>query len=91
MLLEYQSVERFCSFLEIAVCFFFVTSLFIHFYLLSYFREVTVTLEGVDKQGNFFASIQYAGRDVAEELLKQGFATFVPWSATPRGADVSAR
>eukprot|EP01113_Clastostelium_recurvatum_P025617 TRINITY_DN3083_c0_g1_i3.p1 TRINITY_DN3083_c0_g1~~TRINITY_DN3083_c0_g1_i3.p1 ORF type:complete len:975 (+),score=300.57 TRINITY_DN3083_c0_g1_i3:47-2926(+) len=54
-------------------------------------REVSFTLDGVDKQNNFFGSIQYVGRDVAEEMLRQGFGTYVAWSATPRGAETCAK
>jgi staphylococcal nuclease domain-containing protein 1 len=48
-------------------------------------RDVQLTLEGVDKMGNFFGSISYQGHDVAEELLKAGLAHFVQWSASARG------
>eukprot|EP01133_Synstelium_polycarpum_P017470 gene17470-20845_t len=49
-------------------------------------RDVTLTLDTFDKSGNLFGSIQVAGRDVGEELLKQGLGSFVPWSAAARPA-----
>ncbi|EFA75440.1 nuclease domain-containing protein [Heterostelium album PN500] len=49
-------------------------------------REIQLTLDTFDKQGNLFGSIHCAGKDVAEELLRQGLGTFVGWSANSRSA-----
>jgi len=42
-------------------------------------REVTVLLEAVDKY-NCYGSVSYLGRNLAEELLKNGLARYVEWS-----------
>ncbi|GAM23551.1 hypothetical protein SAMD00019534_067260 [Acytostelium subglobosum LB1] len=47
-------------------------------------RDITLTLDTLDKQGNLFGSVMCAGKDVAEELLRQGLGSFVAWSATNR-------
>jgi len=46
-------------------------------------REVQVTFDSLDKRGAFFGSMNYAGRNVADELLKIGLAKFTEWNANP--------
>lgn len=44
-------------------------------------RDVEVLLQGVDKQGNLFGAVLHPnGKDVRQELLKQGLARMVDWS-----------
>ncbi|KAM9953356.1 hypothetical protein ACTFIR_008422 [Dictyostelium discoideum] len=49
-------------------------------------RDVQLTLDTFDKQGNLFGTIKCADRDVACELLKNGLGTYVPWSGATRSA-----
>jgi len=44
-------------------------------------RDVTVLLEGVDKF-NCYGSISYLGRNLSEELLKNGLGKYVEWSGS---------
>jgi len=44
-------------------------------------RDVTVILEGVDKF-NCYGSVSYLGRNLAEELLKNGLGQYVEWSGS---------
>jgi len=50
-------------------------------------RDVQITLEGVDKQGNFFGTVLFEGRNIADQLLAQGLAKFVEWNASPQDKD----
>lgn len=45
-------------------------------------------LQGLDKFGNVFGSIQYPKGNIAAKLLELGYGKYVPWSAqiTPDGA-----
>lgn len=60
-------------------------------------REVTLTVDGIapgnttDKQVSFSGSIDYKAHDVAEELLKEGLAKYVPFSAASRGTEWVAK
>jgi staphylococcal nuclease domain-containing protein 1 len=47
-------------------------------YLLN--RDVSIIFEGVDKRV-FYGSISYAGHNISEELLANGLAEYVDWSA----------
>jgi len=47
-------------------------------------RDVQISLEGVDKQGNFFGTVLFEGKNIAEQLLSQGLAKFVEWNANPQ-------
>ncbi|KAK5582502.1 hypothetical protein RB653_004087 [Dictyostelium firmibasis] len=49
-------------------------------------RDVKLTLDTFDKQGNLFGTVKCAERDVACELLKNGLGTYVPWSGATRSA-----
>ena len=44
-------------------------------------RDVHVLLQGTDKLGNFFGSIQYPKGNITVKLLEKGFGKLVPWSA----------
>lgn len=43
-------------------------------------RDVSVHLGGVNKDETFYGTVLFGGKNVAEELLKNGFARFVQWS-----------
>jgi len=45
-------------------------------------RDVQISLEGVDKQGNFFGTVLFEGKNIADQLLAQGLAKFVEWNAS---------
>jgi endonuclease YncB( thermonuclease family) len=52
-------------------------------------RIVQLNLKGLDHKGDSFtAKISYAGKNVAEELIKAGFATFVEWNAPREDVDL---
>jgi staphylococcal nuclease domain-containing protein 1 len=42
-------------------------------------RDVQVIIEGVDKY-NFYGTVNYEGKNIAEELLKAGLGRYVDWS-----------
>jgi len=44
-------------------------------------RDVTVILEGIDRY-NCYGSVSFMSHNLAEELLKNGLAKFVDWSAS---------
>lgn len=44
-------------------------------------RDVHVVLQGLDKFGNIFGSIQYPKGNIAIKLLEKGYGKYVPWSA----------
>jgi staphylococcal nuclease domain-containing protein 1 len=44
-------------------------------------RDVTVTLQGTDKLGNYFGTIGYPKGNISIKLLELGFGRLVPWSA----------
>lgn len=50
-------------------------------------RDCNVVLQGVDKFGNFFGTVQFAKGNISVKLLESGLAKLVPWSAaiTPDG------
>lgn len=53
-------------------------------------RDVTVTIEGIDKYNNFFGSVlDQQGRNVSVNLLRSGLAQVVDWSASP-STDINA-
>jgi len=47
-------------------------------------RDVDIHLAGVDKQGNFFGTVLFEGKNIADQLLLQGLAKFVEWNASPQ-------
>lgn len=48
-------------------------------------RDVTVTIEGIDKYSNYFGTVLDAqGRNVSVNLLRMGLASVVDWSASPK-------
>jgi len=55
-------------------------------------RDVQVLLQGVDKSGNLFGSVQFAKGNISQRLLEFGLAKLVPWSAalTPEQAALKA-
>ena len=44
-------------------------------------RDVHVLIQGTDKLGNFFGTIQYPKGNISIKLLELGFGKLVPWSA----------
>ena len=44
-------------------------------------RDVHVLLQGTDKLGNFFGTIQFPKGNISVKLLEKGFGKLVPWSA----------
>ncbi len=43
-------------------------------------RDVALMLGGVNKDDTFYGTVLFGGKNVAEELLKNGYARFVQWS-----------
>jgi staphylococcal nuclease domain-containing protein 1 len=43
-------------------------------------RDVSVNVGGVNKDETFYGTVLFGGKNVAEELLKNGLARFVQWS-----------
>jgi len=48
-------------------------------------REVNIVLQGIDKLGNLFGSVQFAKGNIAVKLLEGGFARYISWSAALTG------
>jgi len=44
-------------------------------------RDVDVVIQGMDKFGNFFGTLQFPKGNIAAKLLEHGLGKFVPWSA----------
>ena len=44
-------------------------------------RDVSVEVGGVNKDETFYGTVLFGGKNVAEELLKNGLARFVQWSS----------
>ena len=44
-------------------------------------RDVHVHLQGTDKLGNFFGTLQFSKGNISIKLLELGFGKLVPWSA----------
>lgn len=44
-------------------------------------RDIQVVLQGIDKSNNYFGSIVHPKGNISLELLRNGLAKFVPWSA----------
>jgi staphylococcal nuclease domain-containing protein 1 len=40
-----------------------------------------IVIEGIDRNGNFFGTVLHPSGNIAVELLKNGFARLVDWSA----------
>jgi staphylococcal nuclease domain-containing protein 1 len=55
-------------------------------------RPVHVRLLGIDKQGNFFGSIEFPRGNISVNLLENGLGKYVPWSAalTPEASKLAA-
>ncbi|KAF2073820.1 hypothetical protein CYY_004878 [Polysphondylium violaceum] len=49
-------------------------------------RDVQLTLDTFDKQGNLYGTVICLERDVACELLKNGLGSYVAWSGSTRSA-----
>jgi len=49
-------------------------------------RDVQLTLDTFDKQGNLYGTVHCLDRDVACELLKNGLGSYVAWSGSTRSA-----
>ncbi|CAL9094210.1 unnamed protein product [Musa textilis] len=58
-------------------------------------RDVRIVLEGVDKYSNLIGSVYYPDGDIAKdlalELLQNGFAKFVEWSANMKEDDAKRK
>jgi staphylococcal nuclease domain-containing protein 1 len=44
-------------------------------------RDITLFLQGVDKSGNLFGTVDFAKGNITLRLLEQGLGKLVPWSA----------
>ncbi|KAL6650681.1 hypothetical protein ACP70R_009606 [Stipagrostis hirtigluma subsp. patula] len=58
-------------------------------------REVRIVLEGTDSFNNIFGSVYYSNgdtvMDLALELVENGFAKYIDWSANMLGAEMKAK
>ncbi|XP_025825296.1 ribonuclease TUDOR 1-like [Panicum hallii] len=58
-------------------------------------REVRIILEGTDSFNNMFASVYYSdgntAKDLALELVENGFAKYMEWSANMLGAETKRK
>lgn len=53
-------------------------------------RDVEVVIQGIDKSNNFFGSINFPKGNISVEIIRNGLAKFVPWSAAFCGEAIAA-